>query len=97
MDPTSPPPSNPDSIVRQAQEKEATSGPPPRLFDSVPDYTRAGPYTPRRLPRLEHTATSLFPRCVVNECLLRLDVTVTSRSAPTPSAQRSLTHTWTGT
>ena len=27
-----------------------------------------------RLPRLEHTCSSLFPRCIGNQCLLRIDV-----------------------
>ena len=27
-----------------------------------------------RLPRLEHTCSSLFPRCIGNQCLLRIDI-----------------------
>ena len=27
-----------------------------------------------RLPRLEHTCTKLFPSCIGNQCLLRIDV-----------------------
>lgn len=41
----------------------------------MPDYTNAGPFTPARLPRLEHTCSSCFPQCVGDKCRLRIDVT----------------------
>lgn len=38
----------------------------------LPDYTKAGPFVPMRLPKLEHTASSAFPACLGNQCLLRV-------------------------
>ena len=45
----------------------------------VPDYTARGSYGVKRLPKLEHTCVSCFPRCVGDACLLSIDVYV-----PTP-------------
>ncbi len=39
-----------------------------------PDYFSAGPFEVRRLPKLEHTASSVFPSCVGNRCMLRISV-----------------------
>ena len=33
---------------------------------------KPGPFTPMRLPKLEHTASSAFPACLGNQCLLRV-------------------------
>ncbi len=35
-----------------------------------------------RLPRLEHTCSSLFPRCIGNQCLLRIDVVYPKGACP---------------
>lgn len=43
------------------------------------DYTARGPYGVKRLPKLEHTCVSCFPRCVGDACLLSIDAYV-----PTP-------------
>ena len=43
------------------------------------DYTASGPYGVKRLPKLEHTCVSCFPRCVGDACLLSIDAYV-----PTP-------------
>ncbi len=36
------------------------------------DYAQLGPFSPMRLPRLERVASSAFPACVANQCLLRV-------------------------
>lgn len=37
-------------------------------------FSGPGPCTPLRLPHVEHTATSVYPRCVGNACIVKLDV-----------------------
>ena len=39
---------------------------------SPPNYAASGPCVPRPLPRLEHTASSLYPACVDQRCILKL-------------------------
>lgn len=39
-----------------------------------PNYARPGPFSPVRLPPLEHTCASCFPLCADNRCLVRLQV-----------------------
>ena len=51
---------------------------------ALPDYTVRGPYTVKTLPRLEHIATSIFPQCVGDTCLLKIDACVPSRPMPPP-------------
>lgn len=41
---------------------------------AMPSYAAPGPCRPARLPRLEHTASRLYPACVDQRCLLRLQV-----------------------
>ncbi|CAD7701989.1 unnamed protein product, partial [Ostreobium quekettii] len=38
------------------------------------NFSRPGPLTPVRLPKLEHTCAGCFPQCVADRCLIRLDV-----------------------
>eukprot|EP01025_Chloroclados_australasicus_P044781 TRINITY_DN4879_c0_g2_i1.p1 TRINITY_DN4879_c0_g2~~TRINITY_DN4879_c0_g2_i1.p1 ORF type:complete len:415 (-),score=41.51 TRINITY_DN4879_c0_g2_i1:105-1274(-) len=38
------------------------------------NYDEAGPYTPARLPLLEHICANCFPDCNGNQCLLRIEV-----------------------
>ena len=52
----------------------------------IPDYTLRGPYGVRRLPKLEHTCVSCFPRCVGDACLLSIDAYVPSAPPPLPDA-----------
>lgn len=40
----------------------------------LPNYARPGPFSPVRLPPLEHTCASCFPMCADNRCLVRLQV-----------------------
>ena len=51
---------------------------------NIPDYTVRGPYGVRRLPKLEHTCVSCFPRCVGDACLLSIDAYVPSAPPPLP-------------
>ena len=51
---------------------------------NIPDYTLRGPYGVRRLPKLEHTCVSCFPRCVGDACLLSIDAYVPSAPPPLP-------------
>ena len=43
-----------------------------------------GPYGVRRLPKLEHTCISCFPRCVGDACLVQIDAYVPSAPPPLP-------------
>ena len=52
--------------------------------DGIPDYTVRGPYGVRRLPKLEHTCISCFPRCVGDACLVQIDAYVPSAPPPLP-------------
>ena len=45
-----------------------------------------GPYGVRRLPKLEHTCTSCFPRCVGDACLLSIEALVPIAPPPLPNA-----------
>ena len=54
--------------------------------DGIPDYTVRGPYGVRRLPKLEHTCISCFPRCVGDACLVQIDAYVPSAPPPLPDA-----------
>ena len=63
------------SVVPDASPASSTAAAPPA---AVPDTLR-GPYRVRRLPKLEHTCVSCFPRCVGDACLLSIDAYV-----PTP-------------
>ena len=58
----------------------------PASSTAVPDYTLRGPYRVRRLPKLEHTCVSCFPRCVGDACLLSIDAYVPSAPPPLPDA-----------
>jgi hypothetical protein len=52
----------------------------------VPDYTARGSYGVKRLPKLEHTCVSCFPRCVGDACLLSIDAYVPTPPAVLPDA-----------
>ena len=71
------------SVVPDASPASSTAAAPPA---AVPDYTLRGPYRVRRLPKLEHTCVSCFPRCVGDACLLSIDAYVPSAPPPLPDA-----------
>lgn len=41
---------------------------------AFPNYARPGPFSPARLPPLEHTCASCFPLCADNRCLVKLQI-----------------------
>ena len=53
----------------ESSDSAGTSGLP-----RLPNYFEPGPYEVRRLPKLEHCASSIFPFCVGNRCMLRISV-----------------------
>ena len=55
------------------------------------DYSKPGPFTAMRLPKLEHTASSAFPACVSSQCLLR--ITAFYPKAKGPGHRRAAPHT----
>ena len=55
------------------------------------DYTARGPYGVKRLPKLEHTCVSCFPRCVGDACLLSIDAYVPTPPPVLPDAMFPLT------
>ena len=55
---------------RLVSSDSASSSGVPRL----PNYFEPGPFEVRRLPKLEHCASSIFPFCVGNRCMLRISV-----------------------
>lgn len=57
-----------------------------QLQSAIPDYSARGPYSVRRLPKLEHTCVSCFPRCVGDACLLSIDAYVPTAPPPLPDA-----------
>lgn len=59
-----------DSLVVQTEE-QADAEDAPHLID----YTKPGMFKASRLPLLEHTCASCFPKCVGDECLLKVLVT----------------------
>ena len=62
-----------------ASEARAVDDSEPSTSRPSVDYTARGPYGVKRLPKLEHTCVSCFPRCVGDACLLSIDAYV-----PTP-------------
>ena len=52
-----------------SSDSASTSGMP-----HLPNYFEPGPFEVRRLPKLEHCASSIFPFCVGNRCMLRISV-----------------------
>lgn len=59
-----------DSLVVQTEEQQDTKD-----ATHLVDYTKPGRFKPSKLPLLEHTCASCFPKCVGDECLLKVWVT----------------------
>ncbi len=71
-------------------ERPPDSGQPAAEAATAVDYSKPGPFTAMRLPKLEHTASSAFPACVTSQCLLR--VTAFYPKAKGPGQRRAAPH-----
>jgi hypothetical protein len=73
-------------VAASASAKESSEADQQLLaaMAGIPDYSLRGPYGVRRLPKLEHTCVSCFPRCVGDACLLSIDAYVPSAPPPLP-------------
>ena len=61
--------------ARQVQDRLVSSGGASTSgMPHLPNYFEPGPFEVRRLPKLEHCASSIFPLCVGNRCMLRISV-----------------------
>jgi hypothetical protein len=67
-----------------ASEARAVDDSEPSTSRPSVDYTARGPYGVKRLPKLEHTCVSCFPRCVGDACLLSIDAYVPHAPAGAP-------------
>lgn len=64
------------SMNKQLRELVAAAKPawPAATDVDLPNYARPGPFSPVRLPPLEHTCASCFPLCSDNRCQVKLQV-----------------------
>lgn len=65
---------SPATTIEQERVSSNASASSSNSLQHVPNYFEPGPFDVRRLPKLEHTASRIYPFCVGNRCMLRLSV-----------------------
>lgn len=65
---------SPATTIEQERVSSNASASSSSSLQHIPNYFEPGPFDVRRLPKLEHTASRIYPFCVGNRCMLRLSV-----------------------